>query len=101
MIFPLSRRARTRLYLVVWLAAALLGWKLALRVGPDLMSRTWMPGAGFFEAPNPAPGLFRFHARFILEAELAFPRRLEGYLPEPGTDPSRRLQLETMGWWKG
>ena len=101
MIFPLSRRARTRIYLVVWIAAALLGWKLALRVGPDLMSRNWKPGEAFFEAPNPAPGLFRFHARLILDAQLAFPRRLEGLLPEPGTDPSRRLQLEAMGWWKG
>lgn len=100
MIFPLSRRARTRLYLLVWLAAAALGWKLGLRYGPDLASRSWKPGEGFFEAQNPAPGLFRFHARLILEAELAFPRRLEGYLPEPGKDANRRLQLEAMGWWK-
>ena len=101
MIFPLSRRARLRLYLVVWVVAILLGWKLWLRMGPDLMSRNWKPGEAFFEAPNPAPGLYRFHARLILNAELAFPRRLDGFLPEPGTDPSRRLQLETMGWWKG
>ena len=100
MIFPLSRRARIRLYTVVWIAAILLGWKLWLRVGPDLMSRNWKPGEAFFEAPNPAPGLYRFHARLILNAELAFPHRLEGYLPEPA-DPSRRLQLEAMGWWKG
>jgi hypothetical protein len=99
MIFPLSRRARTRIYLLVWALAAVLGWKLALRVGPDLMSRNWTPGDGFFEAPNPAPGAFRFHARLILEAELAFPRPLDGYLPDPG-DPNRRLQLEAMGWWK-
>ena len=98
MIFPLSRRARIRIYTVVWIAAILLGWKLWLRMGPDLMSRNWKPGEAFFEAPNPAPGLYRFHARLILNAELAFPRRLEGYLPEPG-DPSRRLQLESMGWW--
>lgn len=101
MIFPLSRRARIRLYAIVWIVAAVLGWKLALRVGPDLMSRNWKPGEGFFEAANPAPGAFRFHARLILQAELAFPRRLDGYLPEPGDDPSRRLQLEAMGWWKG
>ena len=100
MIFPLSRRARTRIYTIVWIVAATLGWKLALRLGPDLMSRNWKPGDGFFEAPNPAPGAFRFHARLILEAELAFPRRLEGFLPEPA-DPNRRLQLEAMGWWKG
>jgi hypothetical protein len=101
MLFPLSRRARIRIYTVVWIMALLLGWKLALRVGPDLMSRNWKPGEGFFEAPNPAPGAFRLHARLILQAELAFPRRLEGFLPEPGSDPSRRLQLEAMGWWKG
>lgn len=101
MIFPLSRRARTRLYLLVGLAGAALGWKLGLRYGPDLASRSWKPGEGFFEAQHPAPGAFRFHARLILEAELAFPRTLEGFLPEPGKDPNRRLQLEAMGWWKG
>ncbi len=100
MIFPLSRRARTRLYLVVWVVAIAPGWKLGLRYGPDLASRDWKPGSGFFEAQNPAPGAFRFHARLILEAELAFPRKLDGYLPEPGKDPNRRLQLEAMGWWK-
>lgn len=100
MIFPLSRRARTRLYLLVWLVAIALGWKLGLRYGPDLGSRNWRPGAGFFEAQAPAPGAFRFHARLILQAELDFPRRLEGYLPEPGQDPNRRLQLEAMGWWQ-
>ncbi|HZU53918.1 MAG TPA: hypothetical protein VFF77_08485 [Holophagaceae bacterium] len=100
MIFPLSRRARTRLYLLVWVVAIALGWKLGLRYGPDLASRSWKPGAGFFEAQNPAPGAFRFHARLILEAELAFPRKLDGFLPEPGKDPNRRLQLEAMGWWK-
>lgn len=100
MIFPLSRRARTRLYLVVWVVILALGWKVGLRYGPDLASRSWKPGAGFFEAQNPAPGAFRFHAWLILEAELAFPRKLDGYLPEPGRDPNRRLQLEAMGWWK-
>lgn len=100
MIFPLSRRARTRLYAIIWIVAAILGWKLTLRVGPDLMSRNWKPGDGFFEAQNPAPGAFRFHARLILDAELAFPRRLEGFLPAP-QDANHRLQLEAMGWWKG
>lgn len=101
MIFPLSRRARTRLYVVLWVAAGVMLWKVGLRVGPDLASRSWKPGAGFFESAAPAPGLFRFHARLILGAELGFPRQLDGYLPEPGNDLNRRLQLEAMGWWKG
>lgn len=101
MIFPLSRRARIRLYTIVWIVAGILGWKLALRLGPDLASRNWKPGEGFFEAPAPAPGVFRFHAELLLRSGLGFPRALEGYLPEPGTDPNRRLQLEAMGWWKG
>lgn len=99
--FPLSLRARRRILWVCGLAIFCMGTKLWLRFGPELMSRSYMPGPEFNQRSSTPPGLFRFHARAIVKSELGYPRRLEAYLAAPEQDTPGAAQLRAMDWWDG
>ncbi|HJU83373.1 MAG TPA: hypothetical protein VJ600_04115 [Holophagaceae bacterium] len=100
-IFPLSLRARHRIFWVCGLATAAFTAKLWLRFGPDVMSRSYRPGPDFSERVTTPPGAFRFHALGILKAELGYPRRLEGFLPAPEPGSNEAALLKAQDWWNG
>lgn len=99
MIFPLSIRAKRRIYGIGFLVLAPLGFKLWLRFGPELASRSWKPGQDFGGRNEAPEALFPFHAKLLLRSALGYPRQLEGLIPTPAAGSSAALQLEAMGWW--
>jgi hypothetical protein len=101
---PLTRVWKRRILLVLWPSGLLIAAKLGLRFGPAL-PEVWngvKDSLGMVAAPaKPAPALFAWHARRVIEAELGFPRRLEGYLPAPVPGSAAHMQLMGMGLWSG
>jgi hypothetical protein len=67
-------------------------WLGLLRFGPALA------GLGRTE---PVPGVFGFHAKGLLLAELGYPRQLEALLPAPAPGSNEEAQLRLMGFWTG
>jgi hypothetical protein len=100
-IFPLSLRAKRRIFWTCGLLIAFGATKLWLRFGPELMSRNLKPGSDFGERDVTPPGAFRFHARLILKSEFGFPRRLEAFLPAPEKGSSAAAALKAQDYWDG
>jgi hypothetical protein len=65
-------------------------WKAAWRFGPGLVGGS-----------TTSPAIFALHARVLLKANLAFPRRVEALLPAPEKGTSAEAQLRLMGLWDG
>jgi len=75
-----------------FLASLPLLWFGTLRFGPALA------GVGRTE---PVPGVFAFHAKGLLLAQLGYPRQLEAVLPAPAPGSNEDAQLRLMGFWTG
>ena len=90
--------------MVLWPLGLLGALKLVERFGPGT-PEAWnsaKDSMGFKAAPpSKAPALFRWHAGLLIQAELGFPRRLEGYLPMPEPGSIAHMQLSGMGLWDG
>lgn len=86
---PLSPALRLVLRVGLVLAVPAL-WFGFLRFGPSLAHR-----------PGPAPALFAFHARGLVQAQLGYPRILEATLLAPAPGSNEAVQLRLMGFWSG
>lgn len=101
---PLNRAWKRRVVMGVWMLGLPLVWKGFLRVGPGLptaLNRARNALGMAAEPDRPGPALFRRHAAMLLQAELAFPRGLEGYLPAPEPGTPAHQQLMGLGLWSG
>ncbi|HJW32070.1 MAG TPA: hypothetical protein VJ505_01770 [Holophagaceae bacterium] len=88
--------------MVLWPLGLVTVAKLGLKYGPG-MPEAWnsaKDSMGLKAAPaKRAPALFAWHAGLLIQAELGFPRRLEGYLPAPEPGSVAHMQLMGMGLW--
>lgn len=101
---PLTRAWKRRLTLALWILGLPMAWKGTLRIGPSIpplwaatKDSLGMP-AGH---PGPGPALFRPHASWVIQAELGFPRKLQGYIPAPEPGSPAHQQLMGLGLWSG
>ncbi len=101
---PLTRVWKRRILLVLWPLGLLAAVKLGLRYGPGV-PEVWNTAKDAMglkaAAPRRAQALYPWHAGLLIQAELGFPRRLEGYLPAPEPGSVAHLQLMGMGLWSG
>ena len=82
-----------RRYVRIGLLAALpVLWFATLRFGPAL---------SVVGRAEPAPAVFAFHARGLLQSQLGYPRTLEAHLPAPAPGSNEEAQLRLMGFWTG
>ncbi len=101
---PLTRAWKRRILLVLWPLSLLALVKLVLRAGPGVpeLWNSARNSMGLSAAPaKAAPAIYAWHAGLLIQAELAFPRRLEGYLPAPEPGSVAHMQLMGMGLWNG
>ncbi len=101
---PLNRAWKRRITLGLWILGLPLVWKLALRVGPAVppLWNSAKDSVGVKAGPaHPGAALFRPHASWLIQAELGFPRKLEGYLPPPEPGTPAQQQLMGLGLWSG
>lgn len=76
-------------------------WVVGLLLVGVLWKAAWRFGPGLAGGSSPAPAIFPLHARVLLNANLAWPLRVEATLPAPEKGSSAEAQLRLMGLWDG